>query len=350
MSSPRSPAPTENGPAHPSAPAEKPECQSATSLTHRPGASICGTCPRSGKNRPRHGGCRRSSASASAAGTSRSRCPCRIRTGPSTRSSARRAMPGRAPQPQHRSCGVEEGRHRFGVVLPLPKEVGVQAHDVGRDRCRIGRDVAEGQVHGAFGVQDPGPRRHEGLADPRKPVRGEGRNDRRGGGVPPYPGEDRPGEHHARHRRGLHRRLQNDDCPAHRVPAEHHISRPELGDESRDRPPRVHEARGPTGSRRPPEPRQIQGQDPAEPRESGGCLDPTEMGPAQPVDNDEGGLVRPVPHAVGHGSVEVDRADLGKLERHVPRVAGRRHRTAPPPRTNTQGRVWAPEALRRWEE
>ncbi len=350
MSSPRSPAPTENGPAHPSAPAEKPECQSATSLTHRPGASICGTCPRSGKNRPRHGGCRRSSACASAAGTSRSRCPCRIRTGPSTRSNARRAMPGRAPnrsidRAASRKAGIASGsccRCRRRSACRLTTSGGIDAG--------IGRDVAEGQVHGAFGVQDPGPRRHEGLADPRKPVRGEGRNDRRGGGVPPYPGEDRPGEDHARHRRGLHRRLQNDDCPAHGIPAEHHISRPELGDEPRDRPPRVHEARGPTGSRRPPEPRQIQGQDPAEPRESGGCLDPTEMGPAQPMDKDEGALVRPLPHAVGHGSVEVDRADLGKLERHVPRVAGRRHRTAPPPRTNTQGRVWAPEALRRWEE
>ena len=138
-----------------------------------------------------------------------------------------------------------------------------------------------------------------------------------GWGKPPLrPRQRGRGQHQSGGRGGLDGRLQDGDHAPHGVSREHHAPGRELGDESRDDPSFVHHAGPATESGRRAEPRQVERQDPAEPGESRGDLEPVEMRTTETVDQHERRVARTIPRPVPHRSVQVDGRELGKVEAH----------------------------------
>ncbi len=128
------------------------------------------------------------------------------------------------------------------------------------------------------------------------------------------PRQRRRGEHQPCDRRRLDRRLQHRDHATHRVPCHHDASGAPLGDEARDDPSLVHQAGAPPVARRPPESREIEREDAAQARQTGGDLQPVEMRATQAVDQHERRVRRPVPGSVPHRPVQIDGRKLGKVE------------------------------------
>ncbi len=233
---------------------------------------------------------------------------------------------GPFPEPQHRSRRVEERVGRVGIALPFPHQVDVQSDDLVRDARWIGRDQAESEPDHLFRIHPPHPDPREAIADERRVVERERAHDRRMREAPARPRQGRRGQHQPGRRRTIDGCLQDRDHAAHGVSDEHHAPSGELPDEPGHHPTFVHQPRASAVPWRPAEAGQVEREDPAQAGEPGRDLEPVQVGPAQPVDQDERGLGGPLPGSVADGPVQVDGGELGKVDRHVrePRGTSRR--------------------------
>ena len=320
-----------------------PACQSATSLSQRPGASSCGTCPRSGKIRPRHVGMgaparpRRS-----ATGTNRSRRPWSTRTGQSDASSARVGDVGAPPESEHRAGRVEE-RRRSRRDRPARSRSEV---DVQRARPRAGSTRDRRRPYGSPSrTMRSGSMCRTRASTNRSPTAGRSvhRERRHHGGMrrcrPGPTGRPTPSAPAPSTERRLHRGLQDARS---RLPSSSRRPRRARSPSSpmkRDSDPAlVHEAGAPARSRRPPESREIERERPGRgPAEPGGDLQPVEVRAAQAVDHHERRRPRARPSPIRDGAVEVQVESSGGA---VSIDQGyRRRRRRLPTRTDFVGRV-----------
>ena len=191
----------------------------------------------------------------------------------------------------------------------------------GSDRG-IGHDHPVAEPDDLLRIHPAHPQPREPVAEARRVVQGERPHDRRMREAALRPRQRRRGEHQPCDRRRLDRRLEHRDHAAHRVSGHHDAPGAQLGDEAGDDPSLVHQAGASSVARRPSEAREIEREDAAQARQTGGNLEPVEMRATQAVDQHERRVRRPLPGSISHRPVQIDGRKLGKVEAHEDEAYG----------------------------